>query len=198
MSEPRPVNGSVPAVRPTWKDSDRFVPRAFVRPALRFTQVEAAGGIVMLVAALAALVWANSPWHESYERFLSTPFDLSFGSLVQLELDLHAVVNDGLMTLFFLLAGLEIKRQLVTGELRDRRAAALPAIAALGGMLVPALIYAAAQRRPPGRERLGHPGGHGHRLRGRRRDAGRIPRAARRRASSSSRWPWWTTSAASS
>ena len=65
-----PANGIVPSVRPTWKDSDRFVPRAFVRPALRFTQVEAAGGIVMLVAALAALVWANSPWHESYERFL--------------------------------------------------------------------------------------------------------------------------------
>ena len=157
MSEPRPANGTVPAVRPTWKDSDRFVPRAFVRPALRFTQVEAAGGIVMLIAALAALVWANSPWHESYERFLSTPFDLSFGSLVKLELDLHAVVNDGLMTLFFLLAGLEIKRQLATGELRDRRAAALPAIAALGGMLVPALIYTLLNDGHPGASGWGIP-----------------------------------------
>ena len=68
---------------------------------------------------------------------------LQLGHVVQLDMDVHALVNDGLMTLFFLLAGLEIKRQLVTGELRDRRAAALPAIAALGGMVVPALIYTA-------------------------------------------------------
>ena len=81
-------NGAM--VRPTWRDSDRFVPRAFVRPALRFTRVEAAGGLVMLVAALAALAWANSPWHASYESFLSTPFELTFGTLVRLELDLHA------------------------------------------------------------------------------------------------------------
>jgi NhaA family Na+:H+ antiporter len=140
-------------VRPTWKDSDRFVPRAFLRPALRFTRVEAAGGVVMLAAALVALAWANSPWHASYETFLRTPFELGFGSLVRLQLDLHAVVNDGLMTLFFLLAGLEIKRQLVTGELRDRRAAALPAIAALGGMVVPAVIYLMLN--------AGHPGARG-------------------------------------
>jgi NhaA family Na+:H+ antiporter len=97
----------------------------------------------MLVAAVVALAWANSPWHLGYEQLLTTPFDLQFGALVDLHLDLHGVVNDGLMTLFFLLAGLEIKRQLVAGELRDRRAAALPAIAALGGMVVPALVFAA-------------------------------------------------------
>jgi NhaA family Na+:H+ antiporter len=90
-----------------------------------------------------ALVWANSPWDAGYETFLSTPLDLQFGSFVHLDFTLHSVVNDALMTLFFLLAGLEIKRQVITGELRDRRAAALPAIAALGGMIVPALLFIA-------------------------------------------------------
>jgi NhaA family Na+:H+ antiporter len=150
MTRPTSSSGAPSLVRPTWKDSDRFVPRAFVRPALRFTRVEAAGGIVMLLAALVALAWANSPWQASHESFLNTPFEFTFGSLVRLHLDLHAVVNDGLMTLFFLLAGLEIKRQLVTGELRDRRAAALPAIAALGGMVVPALIYLVLNAGHPG------------------------------------------------
>jgi len=105
--------------------------------------VEAAGGLVMLVAAIVALLWANSPWDRGYVAFLEAPFVLHLGRVVQLDMDVHSLVNDGLMTLFFLLAGLEIKRQLVTGELRDRRAAALPAIAALGGMVVPALIYTA-------------------------------------------------------
>jgi NhaA family Na+:H+ antiporter len=112
-----------------------------VRPALRFTQVKAAGGIVMLLAAIVALVWANSPWDGGYRTFLSTPLDFRFGTFVKLEFTLRGVVNDALMTLFFLLAGLEIKREVVIGELRDRRAAALPALAALGGMVVPALLF---------------------------------------------------------
>jgi Na+:H+ antiporter, NhaA family len=128
-------------LRRPWATSERRVPRAVVRPALRFAQVEAAGGIVMLVGAVVALVWANSGWSDSYERLWSTPLRLQLGDLVDLNLDLHAWVNDGLMTLFFLVAGLEIKRQLVTGELRDRRAALLPGLAALGGMVVPALLY---------------------------------------------------------
>src|SRR4029450_986389 len=94
------------------------------------------GGIAMLLAAVFALVWANSPWHLGYEELLTTPFDLRFGDLVDLNLDLHGLVNDGLMTLFFLLAGLEIKRQLVAGELRDRRAAAPPPRAALRGLVM--------------------------------------------------------------
>ena len=118
------------------------MPRTFVRPVLRFMELEAASGIVMLVAAVAALAWANSPWHAAYEQVWSTPVALNVGKLVQLdELTLHSWVNDGAMALFFLLAGLEIKRQLLRGELRDRRAAALPALAALGGMIVPAIIY---------------------------------------------------------
>jgi NhaA family Na+:H+ antiporter len=145
-----PTGRSPDRIRRSWRESDRFVPRAFVRPALRFTQVEAAGATVMLGAAIVALVWANSPWRAGYESLLATPITVHAGQLVRIDLDLHGVVNDGLMTLFFLLAGLEIKRQLVTGELRDRRAAALPVIAALGGMVVPALIYSALNHGHPG------------------------------------------------
>lgn len=126
-----------------WSESDRFVPRAFVRPAQRFMQIEAAGGLVMLLAAVVALVWANSPWKAGYETLWETHLDLALGDLVQLHLPLHAWVNDALMAIFFFVVGLEIKRELVVGELRDPRAAALPAIAAFGGMLVPALIYVA-------------------------------------------------------
>jgi Na+:H+ antiporter, NhaA family len=161
VTVPRGADPAPPAgaerLRRSWKESERLVPRAFVRPALRFAEVEAAGGVVMLVAAIVALAWANSPWQAGYERFVSTPFELRFGNLVGLELDLHGLVNDGLMTLFFLLAGLEIKRQLVAGELRDRRAAALPAVAALGGMIVPALIYAALNHRHAGARGWGIP-----------------------------------------
>jgi NhaA family Na+:H+ antiporter len=136
------MDASGPIVpRSSWKDSDRLLPRALVRPALRFAAVEAAGGIVMLAAALVAIVWANSPWKAGYTRFLTTPVAFGVGELVHIDFDLHAAVNDGLMTLFFLVAGLEIKRQLVAGELRDRRAAAVPALAALGGLIVPAVIF---------------------------------------------------------
>jgi Na+:H+ antiporter, NhaA family len=145
------------ALRNTWRDSDRFVPRAFVRPALRFTQVEAAGGIVMLVAAVVALVWANSMWHAGYESLWETPANLHLGKAIHLDMDLRGVVNEGLMTLFFLLAGLEIKRQIITGELRDRRAAALPIIAALGGMIVPAAIYFAINHGHAGHKGWGIP-----------------------------------------
>ncbi|MGQ0825293.1 MAG: Na+/H+ antiporter NhaA [Actinomycetota bacterium] len=102
-----------------------------------FLRAEHAGGVVLLVATAAALAWANSPWQDSYEDLWSTTLDLG------LELDLRHWVGDGLMTLFFFVVGLEIKRELVSGELRDRRRAALPAIAALGGMAVPALVYLA-------------------------------------------------------
>ena len=121
--------------------SDRRIPRTFIQPAQRFAALETAGGIVMLVGAVIALLWANSPWSDSYRELLETTIQFRIGDLVDLDLTLHEWINDGLMTLFFLVVGLEIKRQLVHGELRDRRAAALPALAALGGMLVPALIY---------------------------------------------------------
>lgn len=123
--------------------SDRRIPRTIIQPAQRFAAVEAAGGIVMLVGAVVALVWANSPWSQSYEDLFNTMIGFRVGDLVDIDLTLHAWINDGLMSLFFLVVGLEIKRQRISGELRDGRAAALPAFAALGGMLVPAGIYIA-------------------------------------------------------
>ncbi len=126
----------------TWVSGDRAVVRAFVQPVMRFAQVEAAGGIVLLVAAVVALIWANGPFGDTYETFWETPFVLEIGSF-HLEESLKHVVNDALMAIFFFVVGMEIKRELVVGELRGIKHAALPAVAALGGMLVPALIYLA-------------------------------------------------------
>jgi NhaA family Na+:H+ antiporter len=97
---------------------------------------------VLLAAALVALVWANSPFSGSYDRLWSTRIVVSGGGFAIRE-DLRYWANEGLMALFFLVAGLEIKREFLTGELRDRRAALLPVVAAAGGMAVPALIYLA-------------------------------------------------------
>jgi Na+:H+ antiporter, NhaA family len=126
----------------TWLHSERRLPARFVRPLLRFTKVESAGGVVLLLAAIAALVWANAPFGNTYEEFWSTPVSLTIGSF-HFEESLRHVVNDGVMAIFFFVVGLEIKRELVTGDLRDPRVAALPAIAALGGMTIPALIFVA-------------------------------------------------------
>src|SRR4051812_16318172 len=98
------------------------------------------------------MVWANSPVRDAYVSLWSTHLDV-----LGIDEDLQHWVNDGLMTLFFFVAGLEIKRELVEGELRDRRAAALPAIAALGGMVVPALIYVAWTNGTPYRHGWGIP-----------------------------------------
>jgi NhaA family Na+:H+ antiporter len=114
-----------------------------IRPLADFLQAEAAGGVVLVVATAIALVWANSPWKDSYADLWSTEIVMSVGSHA-LALDLKHWVNDGLMAIFFLVVGLEIKRELVQGELRDPRRAALPAVAALGGMVVPALLYVVA------------------------------------------------------
>jgi NhaA family Na+:H+ antiporter len=124
----------------TWLSSDRFIPARFLRPVLHFTRVEAAGGLVLLGATVGALVWANLPFTDSYERFWQTRFDVIVGPFTLYE-TLRGLVNDGLMALFFFVVGLEIKRELVHGELRDPKTAALPVMAAVGGMVVPALIY---------------------------------------------------------
>ncbi|MEA2842954.1 MAG: Na+:H+ antiporter, NhaA family [Actinomycetota bacterium] len=117
------------------------MPAALLPLALRdFLRTETAGGLVLVVAAVVALGWANSPWAGGYERLWHTQIDLAIGT-VGFSGDLRHLVNDGLMALFFFVVGLEIKRELVTGELRHWRTAALPAIAALGGMVVPALLY---------------------------------------------------------
>ena len=125
----------------TWARSERFVPRAFIRPFLRFSNREASSGLVLVAAAAVALIWANL-WPTAYESLLGTTLRLDFGPLQMTE-DVHHLINDGLMAVFFFVVGLEIKRELVVGELRDRRAAALPVIAAIGGMAAPALVYLA-------------------------------------------------------
>lgn len=129
-------------VRHTWSESDRFVPRAVVQPLQRLLGHETAGGVVMLVAAVAAILWANSPWSQSYADLWSTPLRVELGGVLALDhLSLQAWVNDALMTVFFLLVGLEIKREIVHGELQEARAVALPVVAALGGMIVPAGVF---------------------------------------------------------
>jgi Na+:H+ antiporter, NhaA family len=116
--------------------------RVVLRPLRDFFHTESAGGVVLVVAAAVALVWANSPWQASYEDLWHTHLSISLGSHT-LDLDLREWVNDGLMAIFFFVVGLEIKRELVEGELREPRRAALPVVAALGGMVVPALLYTA-------------------------------------------------------
>ncbi len=103
---------------------------------------EASGGVLLVLAALAALVWANSPWWQSYFEVWDTVVSISVGSH-ELTLTVRDWVNDLAMVLFFFVVGLEIKREVTQGELRDPKQAALPVIAAVGGMVVPALIFAA-------------------------------------------------------
>ncbi len=112
------------------------------RPVADFLSTETAGGIVLLAATVVALSWANSPLGSSYESLWGTELSLRLGSL-QVARDLRHWVNEGLMALFFLVVGLEIKRELVVGELRELRRAALPVLAAVGGMIVPAGLYLA-------------------------------------------------------
>ena len=116
------------------------IARRVIAPIERFLAIEAASGVVLLLAALVALVWANSPVHETYDHLWHMPVGLRFGGW-SFERDLHFVINDGLMTLFFFVVGLEIRREMHGGELSDVRRAALPLAAAVGGMLVPALIF---------------------------------------------------------
>ncbi len=124
----------------TWATSNRFVPRRFVSPLIRFTQIEAASGLVLLTAAVIALIWANSAVSHSYFGILETHLRINIFDF-NLDLSVHDFINDALMAIFFFVVGLEIKRELILGDLRDRRAAALPVMAALGGMIFPAAIY---------------------------------------------------------
>lgn len=113
---------------------------ALMRPIDRFLRVQAASGIVLLVATVVAMLWANSPWRAGYAALWHTPLTFGVGGAVFRE-DLHFWINDGLMVIFFFVVGLEIRREMHSGELSDLRRAALPVAAALGGMLAPALIY---------------------------------------------------------
>jgi NhaA family Na+:H+ antiporter len=107
--------------------------------------MEAAGGILLLASTFAALVWANSPWEHVYHAMWTTPVDIGFGRFFLTETR-HQWINDGLMSVFFFLVGLEIKREVLIGELSSLKQAAFPLIAAVGGTIVPALIYLSLNR----------------------------------------------------
>ena len=128
-------SGHVPA-------ANRAPIEILISPFTRFAKMEAAGGILLLIATVIALVWANSPWEESYHGIWHTTFTLGVGNYV-LSWSRHIWVNDGLMAIFFFLVGLEIKREVLIGELSSLRQAAFPFMAALGGSIVPALCYLA-------------------------------------------------------
>ena len=111
-----------------------------IKPFQEFIQTEASGGILLLICTLFALLWANSPFSESYFHLWHTKISVLINN-TGLEYSLHHWINDGLMAIFFFVVGLEIKRELLAGELSSFKKASLPVAAALGGMLFPAGIY---------------------------------------------------------
>jgi len=121
-----------------------------VQPLQEFLRESTSSSWVLVAAVAVALVWVNSPWGASYDRLWSTPLVVHIGGLT-IGSDLAFWISSGLMTFFFLVVGLEIKREVTIGELRRPQAVALPAIAAVGGMVVPALLYLAIAHGPAGR-----------------------------------------------
>ena len=126
---------SAVAQRTSWRDQRLTAVRVFAA-------TETASASVLLAATVAALLWANSPWSDAYERLWHTEVAVRVAGR-ELAMDLQHWINDGLMALFFFVAGLEIRREIDMGDLRERRRVATPVIAAVGGMAVPALIYLA-------------------------------------------------------
>ncbi len=133
-----------------------YIARQVLLPAQAFIHTQAVSGAVLLVATVAAMVWANSPWDESYFDLWERTITLDV-SIFSIEEDLRHWVNDGLMVLFFFVVALEIKREVVHGELSERQRAALPAAAALGGMLLPAAIFLALNAGGAGEKGWGIP-----------------------------------------
>ncbi len=123
-----------------------------LRPFQEFFEDQTAGGLILLACAAIAMVWANSPWAESYHHLWQTSITIGPAGAA-LTMSLHHWINDGLMVLFFFVVGLEIKREVLIGELASPRQAALPIVAALGGMIAPALLYTSFN--------VGGPGAHG-------------------------------------
>jgi len=118
----------------------RRIVGAITRPVEKFLRIEASSGILLLIAAAIALLWANSPWASIYEHILEAPVSLGIGEYV-FSRSVHFWINEILMVVFFFVIGLEVRRELHDGQLSEPRRAALPMAAALGGMLAPAVIY---------------------------------------------------------
>jgi len=125
-------------------------------PFQEFARRESSSGLLLLACTVAALAWANSPWAAAYVHLWEIPVTLGAGRFAIRE-TLHHWINDGLMAVFFLLVGLEIKREVLVGELASFRRATLPLAAALGGMLIPALLYRAVNGSGPGASGWGIP-----------------------------------------
>lgn len=148
LTPPPPIPGTL---RPAQK-----LAKAIAGPISSFLHIQAASGILLLVASVAALVWANSRWHEVYEHLWHIPISVGAGDFLFAK-PLHFWINDVLMVVFFFVVGLEIRREIHNGELSELKRAALPALAALGGMVVPALIYFGLNRSSPGKAGWGVP-----------------------------------------
>jgi NhaA family Na+:H+ antiporter len=142
IDDPEDAFPMTPHTERTWLRSDRFLARSLARPANRFLHIEAASGLLLIAAALVALVWANSPWSASYRSLWTADLTVGVAGHAITE-DLRHWINDGLMTLFFFVIGLEIKNEVTNGQLTGARQAAVPVAGALGGMAVPALLYLA-------------------------------------------------------
>jgi Na+/H+ antiporter NhaA len=139
---------AAPATAPSFRNRTAWA-RNLAAPVRDFLTNETGSAAVLLGATVAALVWANSPWSDSYESLWRTHLSVRVGD-GGISLDLRHWVNQGLMTFFFLVVGLEAKRELDMGELRERRRLTIPVVAALGGMAVPILIYLAFAAGGPG------------------------------------------------
>jgi NhaA family Na+:H+ antiporter len=139
MTPSPPPGGKAPPG--SWWPARRLLQRALA-PVERVLAIEATSGVLLLAAAAIALGWANSPWRDSYLALWHQPIGLKVGPFA-FERELHFWINDGVMTVFFFVVGLEIRREIHRGELSELRRAALPLAAALGGMLVPAAIFTA-------------------------------------------------------
>ena len=112
-----------------------------LKPINEFLHKEASGGILLIIFTIIALVWANTSFSDSYHNLWHTHITISLGNLLTLDYPLHYWINDGLMVIFFFTVGLEIKRELLVGELSSLQKASLPIAGALGGMIIPALLY---------------------------------------------------------
>ena len=145
----------------TFLGRDTVVARRVAQPLQNFFHIEAAGGLLLILATIVALVWANSPWGDSYHHFWETKFDITIGSFHLGDeahpFNLELLVNDALVAIFFFVVGMEIKLERVAGQLKDTRVAALPAMAAIGGMVIPAALFFAFNTSGPEADGWGIP-----------------------------------------
>ncbi len=139
---------SSPGAVPDRAPRPRIISRVLL-PFAEFARIGSLGGVVLLIVTALALAWSNSPWADSYFHLWETMISIG-GVAAPLSLSLHHWINDALMVVLFLLVGLEIKREFLVGELASARQAALPIVAAVGGMIVPAALYSLLNRGGPG------------------------------------------------